>query len=90
MIISPHPSIAKQSDRASVVELHKDIHIAQWCLFAAGEGAEKPSLQDGSRLEIVGYYLGHRFGAHRLFFSDFNLQNYNYFPIWQNLIVLMR
>ena len=45
--------------------------------------------QDGLRLEIVGYYLGHRFCAHRFLSSVFKLQNYNYFPIWQNLITLM-
>jgi hypothetical protein len=42
----------------------KYVHVAVGALFAARIGTEEPSLQDGLRLEVLGYLLRHYLCGH--------------------------
>ena len=61
--ISPHTK-ELQTDRLSMVKYNQYIDIALESLFPSCEGAEEPCLQDGLRLEILGYLLCYCFSAH--------------------------
>ena len=58
-----HPEEA-QAYRLTVIQRYKYVHVAVGALFAARIGAEEPSLQDGLRLEVLGYLLRHYLCGH--------------------------
>ncbi len=57
-------NISKQTNWYAAIELDKQIHIAVFTLLATGKGAKEPCLQDGLRLEVLGYLLCHLLCRH--------------------------
>ena len=51
---------------AGTVGYKENVDVAGGRFLSSGEGAEEPCLQDGLRLEVVGYGLLHLLGVHKL------------------------
>ena len=60
-----HSRMFHQAYAGSPVKLHQYVHVALRRLFATGEGAEEPCLQDRLRLEVLGYLLTYLLCCHR-------------------------
>lgn len=64
--IDYHSCVLHQTDTCILIEFYQQVHIAFRPLLTTGERTKQPYLQDGLRLEVLGYHLCHvlGFGAH--------------------------
>lgn len=54
-----HVGYGEQRNACLLVILHKYVHIAVLSFLAAGKRTKESCLQDGLRLEVIGYCLFH-------------------------------